>query len=187
MSPIPLGILAASGAAGAIPAYDHISTTNFSGGSVTLTGLLASAADYKHLELRARIAATSGSLSPVNLIFNGSTSGYSWHRFAGLANGTLYSQASASDTKIFAAQNIGTDSGSNDYTGFFMKIPNFQDTTKTKQIRTQTGAHRGGGSTNTSEYAYHEGAWNNLAAIDSITLTSAFRGGSVISVYGVRG
>ena len=190
MSPLPLGILASSGAA-ALPAYELIETINISTGtmSVSFTGLAAQASKYRHLQVRfnGRTGA-SGTATVMQLRFNGGQSSYHRYRIAGDGS-SFSSNFDGSNQSALGMGFIGGASVGGLYGVGITDILDAFSTTKFKTIRTFSGVPA---STNGS-VGIHGGVWASTSAISSIDLISPtpgeflFVAGSRVSLYGIRG
>lgn len=189
MSPIPLGILAASGGGGAA-AYELISTTvlGASQASVTFSGLGTSAAAYKHLQLR-MVVRTDRGFADDRMIyrFNSDTgSNYAYHQLRG--NGADVSGGDVGGTSATGASTgriSGGSSAASSYAGCVLDVLDFASTTKNKTARSLTGM------TSNNYISLDSGLWMSTSAVTSITLLSAFSAnfvsGSRFSLYGIRG
>lgn len=187
MSPITLGILAASGA-GAVGSYELISSTvlTSSAASVTFSNLGTSAAAYKHLQIRytARDSNAANYVETFSIRFNGDTgSNYSRHSLRG--NGSsVFSNAGTNQTLIEIGHIAGNSLGSGIFAAGVIDILDFT-AAKNKTVRSLTG-----GASTGQEVALWSGSWMSTAAVTSILLESygaSFITGSRFSLYGLRG
>ena len=189
MSPITLGILAASGAG--LPASYELITSSVltsTAASVTFSNLGTAAAGYKHLQLRAVYASnTGGNGTYIRTQLNGDTgSNYSNHYMVGQGS-TVLSTGGSSQTAIpispYSSSVLSTQSDV-----VIADILNFNSTSKNKTFKVLSGGP-GYGSINLTS-----GSWYSIAAITSINLLafsqgspSTFGVGSRFSLYGIRG
>jgi hypothetical protein len=187
VSPIPLGILAASGL-GAAGAYDLLETQvlTSSASSVTFTGL-GSYSDYKHLQIRivSRNSKAATTNEAVILQLNGDTgSNYSRHILS--ANGSSVSSSGATaQTFILVGDQPSNNSTANAFYGHVVDILDFSSSSKNTTVRAL-----GGGHATQSRIQLSSGLWMNTDSVTSITL-SVFGGdnhvtGSRFSLYGVK-
>lgn len=185
MSPITLGILAASGAA-TPGSYELITSTvlTSTASSVTFSSLGTSAAAYKHLQLRMVVRSTSS--GNVSLRFNSDTgANYAFHRLTGDSSFTVASYGLSSRTFINMPEATTT---TNIFAPIVTDILDFSNSNKNKTIR----ALGGNMDTGTQRINFYSGAWFSTAAITSLTLSdftsgSSFTAGSRFSLYGIKG
>lgn len=187
MSPIPLGILAASGA-GAAPAYELIQTTilSSSASSVVFSNLNTLAADYKHLQVRVSVRSTDG--NTLRLRFNNdSGSNYTQHAFQATGSSVSASQSTSTDRirAVFPAANTGNDS--NVFAVGIIDILDFSNVSKKTTVKTLNGNWEE--QNFNSILNFTSGLWNNTAAITTMTFT--IESGNLdtrsrLSLYGVR-
>lgn len=187
MSPITLGILAASGAG--LPAtYELISTilVTSNTASVTFSNLGTAAAGYKHLQIRG-VAHSAGTASDnIDLRFNGDAgNNYAYHAIWG--NGSSVGSEN-STSRSNAASVIGSRSSSdtNAFDAAVIDILDFASSTKTKTLRSLRGST---GATGNTLYLVSDG-WFSTAPVTSITLSgraASIGTGSRFSLYGIRG
>lgn len=187
MSPIPLGILAASGG-GAQPAFDLLETQVLSSAasSVTFTGLGAYT-DYQHLQVRisARTTQSTASNNFMRLNINGdSASNYNGHymqfTIGGSQQEALMSQSFISLPKMnaeFPSTNI--------YTPSIIDITDFSNANKFTTVRAVGGiGHAGDGNLN-----FMSGLWRNTNAVTQLQFISpsnSFATSSRFSLYGAK-
>lgn len=181
MSPLPLGIVAASGlSAGAL---ELIQTTILasSTSSVTISSIPST---YRHLQLRILTRDSANSFDYMVFRLNGdSGNNYARHLLRG--NGTsLFSSANTTLSNGF----LGTiANNTNTFSATIADILNYSSTTSNKTIRSLSGQH-----STTNMIGLYSGLWMNTAAVNSLTVTSnngsvSFVAGSRFSLYGIRG
>lgn len=192
MSFVLLGILNAQAAGDGgvgIPAYDHISTTNITTNtaSVTFSSLDTIAADYDHLELRfvATTSFTLGSDQDAQIVINGDeTNSYTSHH--------LYSAGSSvDDTRTENAQSLAlrkavSNSGTEDDPKVgIVSILDFSNPNKNTSFRTLHG-----GQGNFDQIVMTSGVYKKTNAVTSILFRPSagdFINGDRVSLYGIRG
>lgn len=180
---IPLGILASAG--GAAAAYELISTTVLGSAtsSVTFSSIVST---YKHLQIRTTYRRADAGTMLAMLTFNGSGTGYAWHRLYGTGS-AVYSDATTSTTQILTF----AGPSSNDTAGIFMPaiydVLDYASTTKNTTVRAFTGAEM---NSSPDVVMLSSGLWANTSAVTSLTLASLagnFAIGSRFSLYGIKG
>lgn len=190
--PIPLGILAVAGAgAGAAGAYDLLETTVLSSNTASVTfSSLGSYSAYKHLQLRIVARDTNSFASTIrdlNMRFNGdSGTNYFGHELIGDPSWPgVFSQNLGNTSRIRARATIDDSATANVYVASIWDILDFNNTSKNKTVRILSGTNQGN---NDARIVLTSGAWNNTAAITSITITGAdqHKTGSRFSLYGVK-
>jgi hypothetical protein len=184
MSPLPLGILALSGAGGAAGAYDLLETQvlTSAAASVTFTGL-GSYSEYQHLQIRAVTDSDRGTtISDVLATFNGDTStSYRHHAIQGSGSGVNTLAPGAALTSILVHK--GSASSGVDFSAFVMDILDFSSTSKNTTIRSLSG------NNNLPLVSFTSGLYFTTDAITSLTLTDEanFITNSRFSLYGIKG
>lgn len=181
---IPLGILAASGAASG--AMELISTQLIASATSGVT-FLSIPQTYKHLELRYTARSDWSSTGVfVNFTFNNdNNANYTTHRLVG--NGSTVTSASsvgANSMSNAGHQVPGANSATSAFGAGIIDILDYTSTTKNKVMRVFSG------STNAYNVAMASGLWVNTAAISRIDLlmnSGNFTAGSRISLYGIKG
>ncbi len=190
MSPITLGILAASGAA-TLGDYELISTTvlSSSAASVTFSNLGTAAAAYKHLQIRLTARSDSGSAyEQIMVRANGVTSAaYSRHRLVGNGSTVSNTESYASITQMELGSIVGGTGTTYAFGVGLIDVSDFASSSKNKTFRSLSGSN----VTGQNVISFESGAWFNTAAITSISLDrifgSNFVTGSRFSLYGMRG
>lgn len=192
MSPIPLGILAASGvSAGAFDLLEStILTTDTS--SVTFSNLNNYASSYKHLQLRVgcRTTDTVHSSERMHARFNGvTTSSYAWHFLASINGGSIQSEDSSSTTSM--AVGDSPRSGLPAIRAYsIIDILDFSNTNKNKVVRYLSG-YVGDTSFSMASVRLGSGLFISTNAITSMTLFDdggfPFESGSHFGLYGLKG
>jgi hypothetical protein len=186
MSPIPLGILAASG--GAAGAMELIATQNVttSVSSVTLNSIPGT---YRHLQIRATVR-TDRSGSPDDLMvlqMNGDTTG-SYYNHSLISNGsTVSSNQSGTVNYIRNFRVAGAGFTASGFAAVILDIPDYANANKYKTVKHQTGL-----AGNDLQAGIHSGLWVKTAAITSLTfsmpITAAnFVNGTRFSIFGIKG
>ena len=183
-----LGILNSQAAGGgAAEAYELISTQT-AVGNVSSISFGSIPQDYKHLQIRVSIRSTRNSGDdPLIINFNGSSTGYSY--------GNLYNLGSVNGTEqinraYFAIPYIPSAQAPNTiFTPLVLDIADYSKTNKFTTVLAKLGWVTGN---NYKAFNFEGGQWDNTNALTSInfdfSLTgSNIQGGSVISIYGVRG
>lgn len=171
--------------------FELISTTvlSSSAASVTFSGLGTSAADYKHLQIRAVARTDSGSAyEQIMVRANGVTSAaYSRHRLVATGSAVSSSEGYASQTQMELGSIVGGTGTANAFGAVIIDILDFASTSKNKTFRSLSGSNVTGQNVS----SFESGAWFNTAAITSISLDrifgSNFVTGSRFSLYGMRG
>ena len=185
---IPFGILAATGG-GVAGAFELISTTVLASpaASVTFSSLSTSAADYKHLQIRAisrSDVASSYVDTRVKLNGDTTTGNYSTHEFYGAGSGTPASGGAGPYYPPGIAYSSGASAAANAFGAFVIDILDFASTSKNKTLRGLSGV------TATSNLVdLRSVGWYSTAAITSIELNTSgnFIAGSRFSLYGLKG
>lgn len=195
MSPIPLGILAASGAAGAVSSYELIESNILASNSATVTfsSLDTIAADYKHLQIRAVARSNRADFQDGFAVrLNGVTSSV-------YASHYLYrDNISGGAFAVTSANRISRSStfdmyAANETAGRFgvavFDILDFASASKTTTLRYFSGA---GAGTQIQSVNFASGFNpNDTTALTSITFLSHSGSdlvtGSRFSLYGIRG
>jgi hypothetical protein len=174
---IPLGILAASGAAAGD--YELISTA-FGTGSNTEFIFSSIPSTYKHLQIRYSLQ-TTGTSAFLRMQFNSVTSNsYAVHELSGQGS-TTFSQNGINQTNMYI-RGLPTDSVSNNHSGGVVDILDYSSSTKNTTHRTLSG--------NYQTVSLGSGFINNTSAISSIRFfpnDGAFTSASRISLYGIKG
>lgn len=187
MSPITLGILAASGAA-TPGSYELISTTTLSSSaaSVTFSNLGTAAASYKHLQIRytARQTASGGN---VMIRLNGdSGSNYVHHQLYTFGSGAPGGNGDISQTWMRLGGSTNSSYGANVFAAGIIDLLDFSSSSKNK-----TGRGLSGVAEPATNYVYlRSGLWMSTAAvtqIDAIADGGSFAINSRFSLYGLRG
>lgn len=165
---------------GTPPTYELISTQVLGGNASSVTFSSINTVNYKHLEIRYSALNTTNN-SDLYIRFNGDTaSNYTGHQMYGNSAG-VFTGYTASATGAWAGA-IG--SVASIYAAGIIEIIDSFNTGKYKTIRNLAG------SPSSSNIRLMSGAWNNTAAITSVTLlpsTNSFATGSRFSLYGIKG
>ena len=186
---IPLGILAASSAAGG--SYELIETiTVGSGGaaSVTFSNLNTYSTTYQHLQIRAVVrTAVSEAASQIGLQINGDTSSssYAFHQLYG--NGSsVGSEGYGTGTLGMITPVVRTFGATGTSNAFGAGVIDLLDAYESKN-KTVRALHGGAG---VSHIGLTSGVWLNTAAISSVTLLKQGGGNlaqySRFSIYGLK-
>lgn len=192
MSPLPLGILALSGA-GAAGAYDLLETKiiNSSVSSIEFTGLGAYS-NYKHLQMRCSIAVQEN-IHIIGIRLNGASlsTNYRSHQLFSDGSGVLADNSNTNYIEVRqSVPRLVTPGSGADYSfnGMITDFLDFSNTSKNTTVRSLYGFHEaaslGQGVGITS------GVYLNTSAITSISYVTAMGGlftlGSRFSLYGVK-
>lgn len=189
MTPIPLGILAASGF-GVVSAFDLLETTTLtsSASSVTFSGLGAYS-DYKHLQIRAVTQDTAGNTNMNNayIKLNGS-SGLAYPRHALYADGSSVTSSGNTGTTTGGLYFDVYSGGSNTdiFGAQIIDILDFANTNKNTTIRIMGGGLESG----QQSIGLFSTLYNSTTAVTSIELFSVSgddAAGSRFSLYGIKG
>ena len=183
-----LGIIASSKLS-AVGDFQSIATVTGTGSSTSLT-FSSIPSTYQHLQIRGISRNTGGSLSyPIYLTFNGSSSGYAWHRLKGNGS-TASASAAASEVNINLDEaDAGGTSTANTVGAAIIDIQDYASTTKNKTVRAITGTDANTASTGFG-VSFGSGLWVNTDAITSITITNGydfFSTNTTFSLYGIKG
>lgn len=191
MSPITLGILAASGAA-TVGSYELITSTVLTGtaASLTFSNLNTAAAAYKHLQIRMVTQVTGSSGQDQKLRLNGvsTTGAYKDHYLYGFAGasttGPLYSGTVYTDG-IYVGSTYPSSEGTI-FSPSIIDILDFSSSSKNTTIRALNGKPR----TTDGILSLMSGVWLSTAAVTSVTVapnSGTYQIGSRFSLYGLRG
>jgi hypothetical protein len=182
---IPLGILAASGAA--VGDYQLIETQilGSSQASVVFSSLGTYSSTYKHLQLRytAQTVGSATTLTAIIFRLNSDTgSNYTMHSLKGQGS-SVTSDSQVGLTGIVLNDSLPRTSQTSKFGAGVIDFLEAFSTTKNKTIRTLYGAEVTGEKT----IALHSAVWLDTDSITSIELTSDFGTGSRFSLYGIKG
>jgi hypothetical protein len=185
-----LGLLGAAwaGVAGSYELIESsILTSNAS--SVTFSSIPQ---DYKHLQIRASVRDTnifSTTLRNLPLRFNGDTgNNYFGHELLGEGSGVFSQSLGTPTSSIRPRATIDDSSAANIFVPSIWDILDYSNTSKNTTVRILSGSTGPTGG-DVPIIALSSGAWNNTAAITSISVGSAEsnKTGSRFSLYGIRG
>jgi hypothetical protein len=183
---IPMGFLAASGAAPA-GAYELISTTLISTDTASVT-FSSIPAGYKHLQVRWTAKGTSNGPNNIAVEINGvtSTGSYYSHEIVGAGSG-VNSYNNTGQNWVRVGLIPGPSDSSGIYGNGITEILDFASTTKTKTLRTFNGYH---GNSSGSRVMLRSSLFDNTSAITQIKFL--LQSGNIIlgsrfSIYGVKG
>lgn len=183
MSPIPLGILAASGVEAAVAgSYDLLATEDINSQvtSVTFSNLSTYSTDYDHLEfrliLRRQILADAAA---ANIFYNGDTTStnYYYHNLQG--NGSTISAFSGNRADLIHYSGDG-----NDFAGAIVQILDLFSSNKNTVARCLSGSK----PAVEDAIRISSSIWNNTDPVTTIRFAtgSVFGTGSRISMYGLK-
>ena len=163
--------------------YDSIATVTVGSGGSSNIEFTSIPGTYTHLQIR-MIARKTGSGDNVNVQFNGSTSGYSWHYFAGDGSSVFAGSLTSGSNAVFAVVPESTATA-NCFGGTYLDILDYANTNKYKTTRSVSVNDRntGGGC------FYLSGLWQDTSAITSIKLnavSSNFAQYTTASLYGIK-
>ena len=190
--PIPLGVLAVAGAGAAGGgAFDLLETTVLGSDTASVTfSNLNNYSSYKHLQVRIVARDTNSFASTIrdlNMRFNSdSGSNYFGHELIGDPSAPgVFSQSLGNTSRIRARATIDDTATANVFVASVWDILDFNNTSKNKTVRILSGTNQG---TTDARIVLSSGAWNNTAAITTITITGAdlHKAGSRFSLYGIR-
>lgn len=189
MSPIPLGILAASGVEVATSTYDLLESSVLSGtqSSVIFSNLVSTyGSSYQHLQLKVVARSNrAADASSIEIQFNSDTAtNYRYHNIRGDGT-TIVSYDSGSREYIGTTLIPAANFTANIFGTFTMDILDPFETTKQKMTRNFWFVPSG----NFKFVGQTGGIWLNTSAIDSIKIYDAnasFISGSRFSLYGLR-
>lgn len=192
--PIPLGILAVAGAgaAGAASSFDLLESVILTNNTASVTfSSLNTYSDYKHLQVRIVARDTNSFASTIrdlNMRFNSdSGTNYFGHELIGDPSWPgVFSQNLGNTSRIRARATLDDSATANIYVASIWDILDFSNTSKNKTVRILSGVPLA--SSADARIVFSSGAWNNTAAITSITITGAdlHKSGSRFSLYGVK-
>jgi hypothetical protein len=184
---IPFGILSAAGVSGEVPSdYELISTTTLgtATSSVTFSSLGDYLSTYKHLQIRAVFRSSRGELdSPLDVRWNGITSGYFSHELRGYAN-AVSSSGGTGGSYMRLAYGPASSAASNAFGATVIDILDAYSTTKNKTFRALYG------DTGVQILGLSSASVANTSSTTSITLLDNFGNlvaGSRFSLYGIKG
>lgn len=185
MSPIPLGILAASGT-GLSSAYELISSQTLSSAATSVT-FSSIPSTYKHLEVIAMLKTTNVSSRDAYVTFNSdATSGhYYWHGVRNTGS-TVSSQYSVTGAGIVVTDAIATNAVAGEFHVFKMTITDYLGTAKFKTAKIICGNYG-----DRTMLRFVGGTWASLTALNSIDIKCdtaySFATNSSFALYGIRG
>lgn len=192
MSPIPLGILAASGVeVVAGDPYELLQSEVLSGSSlnVTFSNVDSYSTTYDHLQLRITARTDRAStLDDIQIQLNGDTgSNYSYHTLQGAGTNGISSGGGATQVRMPVAYVTGASNDANAFGIGAITLLDAFNTSKNKTIKSIAGTV----DPNWALINLWSGAWYNTNAISSIKLFSSqgtnYVSGSRFSLYGMRG
>jgi hypothetical protein len=192
MSPIPLGILAASGVGAASGlAYELLETVRLdsTAASIELTSLDSKySSDYLHLELRvtARSSTSGSNAQDLYIQFNNSTSGYRYITVAGEGTSELGEYNTGRDSARVRQMLPKASATGDAYGSAVMLIPNAFSTLMQKKIQYIGGTHL----VDQKRISFGEATSINDSSskIDKITVSNLnnLLSGTVVKLYGWR-
>lgn len=181
MSFLPLGFLAASGAAAGD--YESIATVTVGSGGSSSISFSSIPSTYKHLQIR---GIAKGTVASAALLtgFNGDTaSNYNDHYIEG--NGSSVVAGYDATSAIIAYGTIAPTAATSVFTATVIDILDYANTNKYKTTRALTGYDSNG-----SGYMdLNSGLWRSTAAISSITLSPTsgnFAQYTQYALYGIK-
>ena len=182
---IPFGVLsaAAGGAGPVVPSdYELIATEILAGtaASITFSNLGDYSSTYKHLQIRAAHAFTTGGAVDLFMRLNGDT-GSNYNNHALVGNGSSVSSIAGTST---SAMRIGFIA-SGQFGASVTDILDAYSTTKNKTSRTLVGAMAA-----VNEIQLASAAYRNTSSITSVEIfvsVNAMSAGSRFSLYGIKG
>ena len=176
-------------------AYESIATATGTGSSGTIT-FSSIPSTYQHLQIRMIVKdtdTTAGTYTVPGIIrFNSSTTGYSRHELTG--NGSTVSAAGVASTSSMRIAPVPTSPATPTNTNMLgasvVDIHDYASTTKYKTVRAFAGEDMNSATSGTGNANLYSGSWQNLDAVDSITLITGglyWSSSSVFSLYGIKG
>lgn len=190
--PIPLGILAVAGAgaAGAANSFDLLETTVLGSDTASVTfSSLGSYSDYKHLQIRAVLKTSDGSVGRPGIRFNGvsSAGSYRAHRLMGDGSSAV-SQTDSTTTEIRLNKVTANEAATDNFTPVIWDILDFSNTSKNTTVRSLHGYN------NAAAFDYHiqlgSGVYLSTDAITSIAIAAFYgtnlKANSRFSLYGLK-
>lgn len=188
--PFGLGFFATAGAGGGASDFVLLESVILTSDTATVTfNNVNNYSQYKHLQLRAVLRDTNSfaaTIRNVPMRFNGdSGSNYFAHELIGESGGIFGQGMGAPTTSIAPRATIDDTATANVFVASVWDILDFASTTKNKTVRILSGTNQG---STAARIVLSSGAWNNTAAITSISLGSAnsHKTGSRFSLYGIR-
>lgn len=179
-----LGILASSGANGAVTAYESIATATGTGSSGTIT-FSSIPSTYTHLQLRVHAIATAYSGTGGYVRFNGDTaSNYAYHYLWG-GGATVQAGGVATQTsmQVLINNNVGLHNTSGN--AAVIDILDYASTSKNKTLRCLEGVDINGNG----DLSVNSGLWMSTSAINSVTLylgSGSFATTTTVALYGIK-
>jgi hypothetical protein len=184
MSFMLLGILNSQAAGGGGGSYDLLETTTLTSNSsgITFTNVDAYS-DYTHLQIR-YVARTnrSSSVDLLNLRLN-SDSGSNYSSHSVKSDGSLVSNAYASETNMRIGHLTAATAPSGTFAAGYINILDAFKTTKKKTVMSLTGV------ANPNEIVLSSGLWDNTSAVTTIAfgnLSALFLIGTRFSLIGIK-
>jgi hypothetical protein len=154
-----------------------------SGGASTIT-FSSIPQTYTDLLIKLSGRGTSGSFPNPTIIFNGSSTGYSWRGLYGDGSGTASNNQSSTSSIILGTMD-GSSETSNTFGNMDIYIPNYASSNY-KSVSTDCVPENNA----TTNYMYLiAGLWSNTAAITSITINPGsgnFAQYSTAYLYGIK-
>jgi hypothetical protein len=184
MSPIPLGILAASG--GVAGAYELISTQVLSSSASTVT-FSSIPQTFRHLQIRTVVRGTAASEFVEMLMrFNGdSGANYSSHVLRGTGSSVISQVNANSDTRI-RFSSFGNSAPSGVFAQKVIDILDYSSSAKNTTSRALVGNN----GSSIFRIDLVSGLWMNTASVTSVAFSLGsgdFGSGTRFSIYGLRG
>jgi hypothetical protein len=194
MSPIPLGILAASGGAALFGSYDLLETeiVGSAGAASIVFDNLNTYSNYEHLQIRmsARCSRAVAFWDTVVMQMNSDSTASSYfnHRLVGDTTTANSYAGNFSTAGVIAGDAAGSSSTANSFSASVVDILDFASSSKNTTVRALTGTNLEG-SLN-SEIMLSSGAWFNTNAVTRMELIpqsgANFLQYSRFSLYGLR-
>jgi hypothetical protein len=197
LSPI-LGIIASQNYIRITSSYESIATTTVGAGGSSSVTFSSIPSTYTHLVVRGSIQSNRGSYAIDNATvrFNSdSGANYSRHNLDASASTTTAPEAYGTGGATFGGPiPVVTGVATNVFNGFVMDVLDYASTNKYKTLRI-LGGYDVNGTTGTGSFGgtvgIYSGAWQNTAAVTSITLApvdgTAFTQYSSFALYGIKG
>jgi hypothetical protein len=191
VSLIPLGVLAASGAAGPIGAYELIESVVLTGTQATIefSNLNSTyGSTYKHLQVRWAARTDRGLANdPLRYYYNGSQAANTYADHSFFTNGTTSSTENTANGS-YITMHSGLPASSATANIFGIGYLDILEPFNTNRNKTSRGLHTGMADATAYQIRSHSGLWMNTTAISSITFDpiGSFVSGTRFSLYGMR-
>lgn len=195
MSPLPLGILAASGAGGGIAeeSIEYIASATVSTGTTAFLAFSNIPNTYKSLIVTGRSVQPSRNLPIIGLYFNGDTAtNYSHFNINHYGYASISGETYTSRPSIHVVSQLGATASDDGV--FESEILDYADPNKLTSVRS-VSTSLSNDATYRKGIATINGIWNNAAPVTSIGIgyqsvngyTATVGAGSTFNLYGIKG